>query len=417
MNRAQKLARQGAANAYWRLDFPMMMREMNGRPLAYLDSAASAQKPYVVINTMARVMEEEYANIHRGLYRLSADLTARFEDVRTKVARFIGAATPESIVFTRNATEGINIVAQCWGRAHLKSGDEIIISAMEHHANIVPWQMIAREMGAVIRVWSVDEQGRLDLHDLQGLMTEKTRVLAVTHVSNVLGTINDVAAIVAKVKSFNPDIVVVVDGSQGVVHGPVDVTAMGCDFYAFTGHKLYGPTGVGVLYGKPQILATMPPWQGGGDMIETVTFAGSTFRAPPHRFEAGTPAIIEVIGLGAAIDYVADIGWNAIAAHEKNLTTELRLALEDVPGLTIYGPKDHRAGIFAFTADFAHASDITMILDQCGVAVRAGHHCAMPLRDMLGVDATVRASIGLYNNSDDIMALAKGLHKAREMLT
>lgn len=417
MKRAQKLLQMGSIESPWRLDFPIMLKEMNGKPLAYLDSAASAQKPYAVMNAMMNVMEDGYANVHRGLYKFSSELTAAFENVRVKVAKFIHAPSSESIIFTRNATESINLVAQTWGRANLQAGDEIILTAMEHHANIVPWQMIAQEKGAVIKVLPIDGNGQLCLDLLPELMTLKTKMIAFTHISNVLGAINDVVTITNRIKSYAPDIMVLIDGSQGVVHGPVDVTKINCDFYAFTGHKLYGPTGIGVLYGKPQVLNNMPAWQGGGDMIETVSFKGTTFRAAPYRFEAGTPAIVEVIGLGAALDYLNAIGWKAIKAHEENLTAEMQIALGDIPGLTIYGPSTNRAGIFAFTADWGHASDIAMILDGCGVAVRAGHHCAMPLRDVLGVDATVRASLGLYNNSSDITALTQGLKKAREMLS
>lgn len=416
MKRAQKLLLQGAVTSPWRLDFPIMLKTMNEKPLVYLDSGASAQKPYAVINAMVAVMEDGYANVHRGLYKISSDLTTAFEDVRRKVAAFIKAASPECIVFTKNTTEAINLVAQSWGRANIQSGDEIIVTAMEHHANIVPWQMLAAERGARIKVLPITADGLLDLAQLPDLMTLRTKMVAFTHVSNVLGTINDARAIINRIKSYRPDIMVLVDGSQGVVHALVDVTDMNADFYTFTGHKLYGPTGVGVLYAKAHILADMPPWQGGGDMIETVSFAGTTYRTGPQRFEAGTPAIVEVIGLGAAIDYLTQIGMDKIAAHEEKLTAEMLISLQDVPGIHLYGPTVGRAGIFAFRADWAHASDIAMILDKCGIAVRSGHHCAMPLMNVLGVDATVRASMGMYTNSDDIAALIDGLHKAREML-
>jgi cysteine desulfurase / selenocysteine lyase len=416
MTQYHRLMTSEALTSPWRHDFPALLSTMNGQPLVYLDSGASAQKPFVVINAMTDVMSHGYANVHRGLYQYSAELTARFEEVRGTVARFIGAATPENIVFTRNATEAINLVAQSWGRAFLKPGDEIIITEMEHHANIVPWQLIARATGAVIKIWPITDDGRLQIQDLAMILTPRTRVVAVTQMSNVLGTLNDIRAIIARCKSFNPDIITVVDGSQGVVHGPVGVTDLGCDFYAFTGHKLYGPTGVGILYGRHSVLQTMPPFMGGGDMIDRVSFAGTTYRDAPYRFEAGTPAIVEVIGLGAAIDYITAIGWPAIVAHEQAMTTELGLALRDVPGVTVYGPAEGRGGIFAFTCAWGHASDVAMILDQCGVAVRAGHHCAMPLAERLGGAGTIRASLGLYNDSSDIAALIKGLNKARGML-
>lgn len=402
----------------WRNDFPIFKQMMNGKPLTFLDSGASAQKPQVVIDAMRDVMEQGYANIHRGLYRLSTDLTARFEDVRAQVVSFINAPKPECIVFTRNTTEAINLVAQSWGHANIQSGDEIVITEMEHHANIVPWQILAQNTGAQIKIWPIDKNGHLQLGQLASLLSPRTKLVAFTHISNVLGTINPVAKITAQIKAYNPKITVLIDGSQGVVHGAVDVAAMNCDFYAFTGHKLYGPTGIGVLYGKYDVLQAMPPWQGGGDMIETVAFTGTTYRDAPYRFEAGTPPIVEVIGLGAAITYINSIGFDKIMAHEQALSAQLHQALSAAPGLTVYGPPNdtERAGIFAFSADFAHASDIAMVLDQCGVAVRSGHHCAMPLMNVLGGNATVRASIGLYNDASDIAALVAALNKARELL-
>lgn len=403
----------------WRNDFPAMSDKMNGKPLVYLDSGASAQKPRAVIETMADVMGHGYANVHRGLYQYSSELTARFEDVRAIVARFIGARGPETIIFTRNTTESINLVAQSWGNATLQADDEIILTAMEHHANIVPWQLVAERMGAKIKVWPMTKDERLDIADLQPLLCERTRMVAFTHASNVLGTINDVKSITAKIKSFNPDTKILVDGSQAVVHGPINVSDLNVDFYAFTGHKLYGPTGVGVLYGRADVLAAMPPFMGGGDMIDRVSFLGTTYRDAPYRFEAGTPAIAEVIGLGAAIDYMAMIGWPAITAHEAALTAKLRAMLETIPDTTIFGPDAHaaRVGLYSFACDWGHPSDIAMILDQQGIAVRTGHHCAMPLHDVLGVPATVRASLGLYNDTHDIECLHAGLMKAREMLS
>jgi cysteine desulfurase/selenocysteine lyase len=401
----------------WRGDFPSMNDDMNGRPLVYLDSGASAQKPRAVIEAMADVTSHGYANVHRGLYQYSSDLTTRFEDVRGRVARFIGALSPDTIVFTRNTTEAINVVAQSWGGANLKPGDEIILTAMEHHANIVPWQMVTERTGATIKVWPITRDGRLDIADLQPLLTPRTRMVAFVHASNVLGTINDVKTITDKIKLFSPDIKILVDGSQAVVHFPVNVSDLNVDFYAFTGHKLYGPTAVGVLYGCAEILNAMPPFMGGGDMIDRVSFAGTTYRDAPHRFEAGTPAIAEVIGLGAAIDYISAIGWPAIAAHETALAGELCVALKSMPGVTIFGPDEHRVGLYSFTCNWAHPSDIAMILYQYGIAVRTGHHCAMPLHDVLGVPGTVRASLGLYNDSTDIEALRAGLVKAREMLS
>jgi cysteine desulfurase/selenocysteine lyase len=400
----------------YRADFPVLRKKMNGKPVAFLDSGASAQKPQVVIDAMRAVMDTDYANIHRGLYQFSQVTTARFEAVRQKVADFIGAGSEREIIFTRNATEGVNLVAQSWGRTHLVPGDEIIISGMEHHANIVPWQLLRDQIGIVIKVIPVLDDGTLDFEAFGKLLNNKTRLVSLVQVSNALGTINPVADIIAATRSFNPDIKTLIDGSQAVVHGAVNVTALGCDFYVFTGHKLYGPTGVGVLYGRYDVLQSMPPYQGGGDMIEQVTFDKTTYKDAPGRFEAGTPAIVEVIGLGAAIDYVCAIGMPIIAAYEKKLLTYSLARLDEVPGLTLYGPKHDRAGIMSFTADWGHASDIAMVLDQCGVAVRSGHHCCQPLMARFGVDATVRASLGLYSNETDIDSLIDGLLKAKELL-
>jgi cysteine desulfurase/selenocysteine lyase len=400
----------------YRNDFSILKEKMNGKPLAYLDTAASAQKPVIVLESMRDIMEHYYANVHRGLYHFSQVSTQAFENVRGKVADFIGAAENE-IVFTRNATEGVNLVAQSWGRAHLKAGDEIILTEMEHHANIVPWQLLRDQIGVVIKVIPVRDDGTLDLSALSALLTGRTRMVAFTQVSNVLGTVNPVADIIRTVKTYNPDIRVLIDGSQGIVHGAVDVAELGCDFYVFTGHKLYAPTGVGVLWGKYDVLSAMPPYQGGGDMIDTVSFEKTTFRAPPQRFEAGTPAIIQVIGLGAAVDYLRAIGMDAITSHEQKVFDYARAAMAKIPGLTHYGTAPGKAPILSFTADWGHGSDIAMILDKQGVAVRAGHHCCMPLMKRLGVTGTVRVSIGLYTNTSDIDALVAGLKKAREMLS
>lgn len=399
----------------WRKDFPILSTTMNGKPLAFLDSGASAQKPRAVIEAMDRVMEVGYANIHRGLYALSQNLTASFEAVRGTVARFIGAGSEKEIIFTRNSTEAINLVAQSWGRAHLKAGDEIILTAMEHHANIVPWQLLCDQIGCVIKVVPITADGQLDLPAFEKLLSKKTKLIGVVHVSNALGTHNPVEKIIQTARAHNPAIKILVDGSQSAVHMRINVRAMDADFFVFTGHKLYGPTGIGVLYGKYEILETMPPYQGGGDMIERVRFSGTTYKEPPYRFEAGTPAIVEVIGLGAAIDYVSAIGMDAIAAHEKALLEQITPVLRAVNGLRLYGPEDtaKKAGILSFTVEGAHASDLGMILDQCGVAVRTGHHCCMPLMEVLGVEATVRASFGLYTNGDDLDALIAGLEKAR----
>ncbi|MCB1531391.1 MAG: cysteine desulfurase [Alphaproteobacteria bacterium] len=401
----------------YRDDFPVLSTKMNGKPLAFLDSGASAQKPTVVIAAMDAVLNKGYSNIHRGLYSISQKLTEDFEAVRVRVSRFINAPSEKNIVFTRNTTDAINLVAQSWGKAHLTASDEIILSEMEHHANIVPWQLLQQEIGFTIRTIPFDERGVLDMQAFERALNQHTKFVGVVHTSNALGTINPVKKIVEIAKDFYPDIKVLVDGSQSVVHGVVDVADIGCDFFTFTGHKIYGPTGIGVLYGREEVLASMPPYQGGGDMIERVSFNATSFKEPPYRFEAGTPPIVEVIGLGVAIDYVSAIGMANIAAHEAGLLTYATQKLQDIDGLKIHGTAPDKAGILSFTMDGAHPSDIGMILDQCGVAVRSGHHCCMPLMERLGLDATARASLGLYSNKADIDQLIEGLKKVGDMFS
>ncbi len=405
-----------AGVAQYRSDFPVLNAQVNGKPLAYLDTASSAQKPEMVFMAMRDVMDHYYANIHRGLYQNSQATTRAFENVRIKAAEFINAPSSEEIVFTRNTTEAVNLVAQSWGRTFLREGDEILLTHMEHHANIVPWQLLRDQIGIVIKVVPVLDNGTLDMDAFHDLLSKKTKLVSFTHISNALGTINPAEAIVRKVKAYNPDIKVLIDGSQSVVHLAIDVQALGCDFFCFTGHKLYGPTGVGVLWGRYDVLESMPPYQGGGDMIETVTFAHTVYKAPPSRFEAGTPAIIQVIGLGAAIDYVRAIGVDEIAAHEKALLDSAMRGLAEIDGLTYYGTAQEKAGIISFTMKGAHSSDIAMLLDKQGVAVRTGHHCCMPLMARLGIDGTVRASLGLYSNENDITSFVNALKKAKEML-
>ncbi|MCB1555868.1 MAG: cysteine desulfurase [Alphaproteobacteria bacterium] len=400
----------------FRADFPVLAHKMNDRPLAYLDSGASAQKPLIVINAIRDAYESHYANIHRGLYHFSQAMTYEFERARKKVADFLGVDDEREIVFTRNATEGINLVAQSWARTALKPGDEVILTGMEHHANIVPWQLLRDQIGIVLKMIPVREDGTLDLAVYKGLLSERTRLVAAVHVSNALGTVNDVAALAKTAKTFNPAIRILIDGSQAVVHRAVDIPAIGCDFYVMTGHKLYGPTGIGALWGRYDLLAAMPPYQGGGDMIERVTFEETTYKDPPARFEAGTPAIAEAIGLGAAIDYVRMVGIEVIAIHEKQIYDYTMAQLATVGGLRFYGTAPDKAGIISLTADWAHISDIGMILDQCGVAVRTGHHCCMPLMQRFEIDGTLRASLGLYTNKDDIDAFVGALKKAKEML-
>ena len=399
-----------------RSDFPVLATQMNGKPLAFLDTGASAQKPQSVIDAMNAVQNSGYSNIQRGLYRISQDLTAQFEAVRAKIAKFIGANSEKEIVFTRNATESVNLVAQSWARTHLKEGDEIILSEMEHHANIVPWQLLSGQIGVVIKVIPVLDDGTLDIDAFESLLSTKTKLIAVMQISNALGTVNPINKIIGLSRDFNPEIKVLIDGSQSIVHEPINVTEMDADFFAFTGHKLYGPTGIGVLYGKYDVLESMSPYQGGGDMIERVTFEKTIYKEPPYRFEAGTPAITEVIGLGAAIDYIQNVGIDSIRIHEQELLAYGTKKLTSIDGLKLYGTASDKAAILSFTIDGLHISDVAMILDQCGVAVRTGHHCCMPLMQRYGIEGTIRASMGLYSNKNDLDQLYDGLVKAKEML-
>jgi cysteine desulfurase/selenocysteine lyase len=406
-----------ARNAYdveaFRADFPILSTTMHGKPLVFLDSGASAQKPQVVMDTMNEVLTRQYANVHRGVYYLSQVATERYEATRKTVARFINAPTADSIVMTRSATEAINLVAQSWGRTFLKAGDEVLITEMEHHANIVPWQLLRQQIGIELKVAPVDDDGNFLPEAFARLLSDRTRLVAVTHVSNVLGTVVPVKWVVEQAHSRG--VPVLIDGCQGVTHMPVDVQDLDCDFYVIAGHKLYGPTGIGILYGRPEILATMPPWQGGGDMITSVTFDKTTFQEPPLRFEAGTPPFVEAIGLGAAIDYVSGIGMERIAAYEHGLTEYARERLAQVPGLRLIGNPTERSSIVSFVMDEVHAHDVGTILDRAGVAVRVGHHCAQPLLDRFGVAATARASFGLYTTAGDIDALADALTTVAEL--
>ena len=392
-----------------RADFPILATETRGRPLTYLDSAASAQKPKAVIDAMADFYAAHYANIHRGVYQLSAEATIAYEAVRGKVARFIGARDEREVVFVRNATEAINLVARSWGEMNVGEGDEIVLTWMEHHANIVPWQMLAERKGATIRVAEIDDDGVLDVNHLTSLLGPKTKLLAFTHVSNALGTINPVAELVALARERG--ITTLVDGAQAVPHQPVDVSAIGADFYVFSGHKVFGPSGAGVLHGRFETLDAMPPVLGGGDMIEIVSFEGTTFAPVPQKFEAGTPDIASIIGFGAAIDYLEGIGMDAIAAYEHELLEYATERLEAVPGLRIIGRAKEKAAVLSFVLEDAHPHDIGTCLDGDGVAVRAGHHCAQPLMKRIGVPATARASLAFYNTREDVDRLADALVK------
>ena len=378
---------------------------------AYLDSAATAQKPQVVIDAIARGYDRDYATVHRGVYARSADMTTAYEAARTAVARFIGARADE-IVFTRGATEGINLVAQSWGGANVGAGDRILLSALEHHSNIVPWQMLAERAGAVIDVAPITADGRIDEDALIALIGPRTRLVAIAHVSNVLGSVADVARIAEAAHAHGA--LLLADGCQAAPRIPVDVRTLGADFYVFSGHKLYGPTGIGVLWGRADLLAAMPPWQGGGAMIETVSFDRTTYAQPPGRFEAGTPHIVGALGLHAAVDYVTGIGLNAIDAHERRLARAAREALRTINTVRLYGPDDS-AGIVSFAMEGVHPHDIATILDESGVAIRAGHHCCQPLMQVLGVPATARASFAVYNDEEDVARLVDGLARVRRI--
>lgn len=397
-----------------RADFPLLAREVNGQPLAYLDSAASAQKPQAVIDAESRFYQHGYAAVHRGIHTLSAEATTEMENVRVQAAQFLNAASAEEIVFVKGTTEAINLVANSWGGSQLQPGDNIIITEMEHHANIVPWQMVAQRTGAEVRFIPLTPTGELDLAQLPALMDSRTRLLAITQVSNVLGTVNPVKALVAQAKAAG--VVTLVDGAQAVMHQQVDVQDLDCDFYVFSGHKIYGPTGIGILYGRKALLDVMPPWEGGGAMIATVSLtAGTTYAAAPWRFEAGSPNTGAIIGLGAALRYVSDIGLDVIAERETVLMRYALDKLATVPDLVIYGPQA-RAGVIAFNLGNHHAFDVGSFLDQYGIAIRTGHHCAMPLMQHYAVPAMCRASFVLYNTEEEADRLAAGLIRIHRLL-
>ena len=396
-----------------RAQFPALQRCVNGLPLAYLDSASTTQKPKPVIDVMVNAMLAT-ANIHRGVHTLSVEATGAFEAARAKAARFIGAADPREIVFVRGTTEAVNLVAQTYGRAHVGPGDEVIVTELEHHANLVPWQALCAEKGARLRALPIDDRGEVALDDLDALLSPRTRIVAVAHVSNSLGTVLPVAEITRRAKAAGA--AVLIDGAQAVPHAPVDVAALGCDFYAFSAHKMYGPTGVGVLFGKLDRLMEMPPWQHGGDMIERVTLEQTTFRDPPHRFEAGTPDILGVIAFGAAIDWLTDLGMTRVAAREKELLSYSVGALSAVRGVRLLGAARERAAVVSFMLGDHHPHDVGTLLDLEGIAVRTGHHCAQPVMDHFGVPATLRASLGVYTTEAEIDRLAAALERARALL-
>jgi cysteine desulfurase/selenocysteine lyase len=398
-----------------RCDFPILRERVHDKPLVYLDNAATTQKPRRVIDRLNAFYRRENANVHRGVHLLSERATDAYEDARRTVCRFLNAADPKEIVFVRGTTEAINLVAQSYGRTHVGSGDEIVITTMEHHSNIVPWQIVCEQTGARLRVAPMTDDGDIDLDAYEALLSARTKIVAVVHVSNALGTINPIAEIVRIAHAGG--IPVLVDGAQAVAHMPVDVRALDCDFYAFSGHKVFGPTGIGVLYARASLLDAMPPYQGGGDMISAVTFERTLYNVPPYKFEAGTPDIAGAIGLAAALQYVEAIGLDHVRAHEHELLAYGTAALSQVPGLRLTGTAAHKAGILAFVLEGVHPHDIGTILDREGVAIRTGHHCCQPLMDRLGVPATARASLALYNTREEVDALARALDKVREVFT
>ncbi|HLV13277.1 MAG TPA: SufS family cysteine desulfurase [Trueperaceae bacterium] len=389
-----------------RSDFPVLEREVNGRPLVFLDSAASSQKPRQVVEAMSEYYYRHHANVHRGAHVLSVEATALYEEARAAVAAFVGA-DPSGLVFVRNATEAVNLVAASWGRTHLEAGDEVVVSVAEHHANIVPWQMVAAETGAVVRPVGIDGAGRIDLGALRDALSPRTRLVATFHVSNVLGSVNPVAEVAELAHAAGA--LLFVDGAQAAPHLPVDVAALGCDFYAFSAHKMLGPTGIGALWARPELLAGMPPYMGGGEMISRVTFEGTTYAPPPKRFEAGTPSIAEAVGFAAAVRYLEAVGMDAVRRHDEALVARALERLRGMPGVTLVGPEEGRVGLVTFVVDGVHAHDVATALDLHGVAVRAGQHCAQPLHRELGIAASTRASFYLYNEPAEVDAFADAL--------
>ena len=397
-----------------RKDFPVLHQKVHGKPLVYLDNAATTQKPLAVMEAIGNYYRHDNSNIHRGVHTLSERATEAYENVRAGAQKFLNAADNKEIIFVRGTTEAINLVAQSYGRKNVGSGDEVLITAMEHHSNIVPWQLLCEEKGARLRVAPINDRGELLLDEFEKLLGPKTKIVAVGHLSNALGTINPVREIVRMAHARN--IPVLVDGAQAVARMPVDVQALDCDFYALSSHKLYGPTGVGILYGKTRLLEAMPPWQGGGDMIASVTFDKTVYNRLPYKFEAGTPNIADTIGLGAAIEYVNGLGLEEIEQHEAGLLAYATSAVESIPGVRVIGTAAEKAGVLSFVMEDIHPHDIGTILDSEGIAVRTGHHCAQPVMQRFNVPATARASFGLYNTREEVDALVAGIHKVREVM-
>jgi cysteine desulfurase/selenocysteine lyase len=396
-----------------RNDFPILTQTVRGKPLVYLDNAATTQKPQCVIDAISEFYQKNYSNVHRGVHTLSEQATVAYENVRKKVQKHFNAASEKEIIFVRGATEAINLVAQSYGGSYIKAGDEILISAMEHHSNIVPWQMLCKQSGAILKVIPINQQGELDQQQFEQLLSPQTRLLALSHMSNALGTINPVKQMITQAHLHG--IPVLLDGAQAAPHMQVDVQDLDCDFYAASGHKLYGPSGIGILYGKQQLLEAMPPWQGGGDMIRRVTFEETEYAPLPYKFEAGTPSIVDTIGLGAALDYLNAIGLDAIASHEAELLAYCQQRAEEIPQLKPIGTASNKGAIFSFVLERVHPHDIGTAMDHLGIAIRAGHHCAMPVMDYYKVPATARASFGLYNTMEEVDVLIDGIKQVIEV--
>ena len=414
MSEAAAVTRTGFDAEQVRKDFPILHQQVHGKPLVYLDNAATTQKPEAVIQAIVDYYRNDNSNVHRGAHALAERATDKFENARVKVAQLINASEPREIIWTRGTSESINLVAFSWGRSQLKAGDRILVSAMEHHSNIVPWQMIAEQMGAVVEPIPVDNDGTLNLDALQGMLDERVRMVACGHVSNALGSINPIEQIIAMAHSVGA--LCLIDGAQAMSHLQVDVQALDCDFYVFSAHKMFGPTGVGILYGKAALLEAMPPYQGGGEMIETVSFDGTTWNQLPYKFEAGTPDIAGVIAFGAAVDYLQSIDRDAAEQHERELLEYAEAKARATPGITLVGTAARRTGVLSFLMEGTHPSDVGMLLDQQGVAVRTGNHCAQPIMDQLGIPGTVRASFCFYNTRADIDRLFEALVKAKQFL-
>jgi cysteine desulfurase / selenocysteine lyase len=396
-----------------RRDFPILDQTIHGKKLVYLDNAATSQKPRAVIDAIVRYYQHDNANIHRGVHTLSVRATEAHDEARETVRRFIQASDASEIVFVRGATEAVNLVAETYGRANVGADDEVLITAMEHHSNIVPWQILCEEKGAHLRVAPINDAGELELDAFEKLISPRTRIVSVAHVSNALGTVNPLRKIIQLAHAH--DVPVLVDGAQAVPHLPVDVQALGCDFYAFSGHKVYGPTGIGVLYGKEEVLAELPPYQGGGDMISSVTFEKTTYNVVPYKFEAGTPDIAGAIGLGVALEYVMGLGMDRVAAHGQDLLAYATEKVGAIDGVRLIGTAKERAGVLSFVMEGVHPHDLGTILDRSGIAIRTGHHCAQPVMDRFGIPATARASFAVYNTNEDVDALVEGIRAAREV--